>query len=549
MGAASTLLAVSDGAAEARQRVLEAAAGLHDALLALTPVPPAPGVLERIRDFANNWQAVFAILFMAMLLAVLWRTLKLMPQTKPVELKPEANLEVGWEDIAGVDEAKAELREVVEFLREPKQFERLGATVPKGVLLHGPPGTGKTLLAKAVAHESGAHFFSQSASSFVEMFAGLGAARIRRLFREARKAQPAIIFIDELDAVGARRGTDNNSEREQTLNQLLVEMDGFSSSSEGRVVVMAASNLLDKLDPALLRPGRFDRQVFVSPPDLKGRERILRVHTANKPLREDVDLYVVAQQTSGLTGADLANICNEAAIFCGRRKGHAVSREDFDNALERVIAGVQSSTTLNAHERRVVAFHEAGHALCRELIDGVDRVHKISIVPRGSALGYVVNLPDEDSYLKTRDELVDQMTILLGGRVAEQVVFGAVTTGAASDLQRVEEITHAMIHQYAMGSGDAPQAALKDQALSDLTRRIRDEEQRELAFEAHRGAWDLITKHRELLDRIAGELLENETLERGQIDRIMEGVPRLERRKPLPELRVAASEKQAPAAD
>ena len=326
-------------------------------------------------------------------------------------------------------------------------------------------------------------------------------------------------------------------------------MDGFASAAEGRVVVMAASNLLEKLDPALLRPGRFDRQVFVSPPDVKGRERILRVHTANKPLREDVDLHVVAQQTSGLTGADLANICNEAAIFCGRREGHAVSREDFDNAIERVIAGVQSSTTLNEHERRVVAFHEAGHALCRELLDGVDRVHKISIVPRGSALGYVVNLPDEDSYLKTREELVDQMTVLLGGRVAEQIVFGAVTTGAASDLQRVEEITHAMIHQYAMGSGDAPQAALKDQALSDLTRRIRDEEQRELAFEAHRGAWDLITTHRELLDRIAAELLENETLERAQIDRIMEGVPRIERRRPLPDLRVAAAEKHAPAAD
>jgi cell division protease FtsH len=536
-------------ASEARHRVLEAVSVLHDRLTALTAVPPPPGPLERVRDFANNWQAVFAILFMVALVFVLWRSLKLMPQTKPVELKPEANLEVGWEDIAGVDEAKSELREVVDFLREPRQFERLGAKVPRGVLLHGPPGTGKTLLAKAVAHESGAHFFSQSASSFVEMFAGLGAARIRRLFREARKAQPAIIFIDELDAVGARRGSDNNSEREQTLNQLLVEMDGFSSAAEGRVVVMAASNLLDKLDPALLRPGRFDRQVFVSPPDVKGRERILRVHTANKPLREDVDLYVVAQQTAGLTGADLANICNEAAIFCGRRHGHAVSREDFDNALERVIAGVQSSTTLNDHERRVVAFHEAGHALCRELLDGVDRVHKISIVPRGNALGYVVNLPDEDSYLKTREELVDQMAILLGGRVAEQVVFGAVTTGAANDLLRVEEITHAMIHQYAMGSGDAPQAALKDQALSDLTRRIRDEEQRELAFEAHRGAWDIITSHRELLDRIAAELLENETLERPQIDRIMEGVPRLERRRPIPELRVAAAEKRAPAAD
>jgi cell division protease FtsH len=541
------LLAQTDAAAEARQRVLEAVAGLRDQLMALTPLPAPPGVLDRIRDFANNWQSVFAILFMVALVFVLWRTLRLMPQTKPVLLKPEANLEVGWDDIAGVDEAKSELREVVDFLREPKQFTRLGAKVPKGILLHGPPGTGKTLLAKAVAHESGAQFFSQSASSFVEMFAGLGAARIRRLFREARKAEPAIIFIDELDAVGARRGSDNNSEREQTLNQLLVEMDGFAS--EGRIVVMAASNLLDKLDPALLRPGRFDRQVFVSPPDVKGRARILRVHTANKPLRNDVDLRIVAQQTSGLTGADLANICNEAAIFCARRGGPALSPQDFENALERVIAGVQSSTTLNPHERRVVAFHEAGHALCRELLDSVDRVHKISIVPRGNALGYVVNLPDEDSYLKTREELIDQMTILLGGRVAEQVVFGAVTTGAANDLQRVEEITHAMIHQYAMGSGDAPQAAVKDQALSDLTRRIRDEEQRELAFEAHRTAWELISAHRELLDEIAAELLAHETVERAQIERIMRGVPRLDRRRPTPELRVAASEKPGHAAD
>jgi cell division protease FtsH len=513
-------------------------------------VPVTLAVLDGVRTFADNWQSVFGILFMVALVFVLWRTLRLMPQTKPVQLNPEANLEVAWEDIAGVDEAKAELREVVEFLRDPKPFARVGATVPQGILLHGPPGTGKTLLAKAVAHESRAQFFSQSASSFVEMFAGLGAARIRRLFREARKAEPAIIFIDELDAVGARRGSDNNSEREQTLNQLLVEMDGFSSASAGRVVVMAASNLLEKLDPALLRPGRFDRQVFVSPPDVRGRERILHVHTANKPLRDDVDLYVVAQQTSGLTGADLANICNEAAIFCARRSGLVIAPQDFDSALERVIAGVQSSTTLNDHERRVVAFHEAGHALCRELLDSVDRVHKISIIPRGNALGYVVNLPDEDSYLKTREELIDQMTVLLGGRVAEQVVFGAVTTGAASDLQRVEEITHAMIHQYAMGSGDAPQSAVKDQdALSDLTRRIRDEEQQELAFEAHRTAWELVTGHRELLDRIASELLENETLERGQLDRIMEGVPRMEPRRQMPDLRVAASERPSQTAE
>jgi cell division protease FtsH len=375
-----------------------------------------------------------------------------------VQLKPEANLEVGWEDIAGVDEAKAELREVVEFLREPAQFSRLGAKVPKGILLHGPPGTGKTLLAKAVAQESGAQFFSQSASSFVEMFAGLGAARIRRLFNEARKHAPAIIFIDELDAVGGRRGSDISGEREQTLNQLLVEMDGFASAD--RIVVMAASNLLEKLDPALLRPGRFDRQVFVSPPDVHGRAKILAVHTANKPLGEDVELFGLAQQTSGLTGADLANIANEAAIRCARRHANALSKDDFEGALERVVAGVQSNTTLNDHERRVVAYHEAGHALCRELLMTLDRVHKISIVPRGQALGYVMNLPDEDSYLKTRDELIDQMTVLLAGRVAEQLVFGAVTTGAANDLQRVSEITHAMVHDYGMGSTSAAQRAV-----------------------------------------------------------------------------------------
>jgi cell division protease FtsH len=340
--------------------------------------------------------------------------------------------------------------------------------------------------------------------------------------------------------VGARRGTDNNSEREQTLNQLLVEMDGFSTS--GQLVVMAASNLLEKLDPALLRPGRFDRQVFVSPPDVAGREQILRVHTRNKPLREDVDLGIVAQQTSGLTGADLANICNEAAIFAARRDGVAVGRKDFDDALERVIAGVQSSTTLNEHERQVVAYHEAGHALCRELLVTTDRVHKISIVPRGRALGYVMNLPDEDSYLKTREELVDQMTVLLGGRVAEQIVFGAVTTGAANDLQRVAEITHAMVHDYAMGSNQAPQAALPDSdAVSDLSRRIRDEEQRELAFEAHRAAWRLIDGRRDLLERFAQELLAHEVLERSEIDAIMDGVPREHARRPIADARIAAT--------
>ena len=535
-------LGVSDDPAQVKTDLLGALDQLDQTLRdnALMQLPPPPAFTERLQDFGTNWSGFLGIIFMGLLVLVLWRSMKMMPRTKPQRLKPEASLEVGWLDIAGVDEAKAELIEVVEFLRDPKPFHRLGARVPQGVLLHGPPGTGKTLLAQAVAHESGAQFFSQSASSFVEMFAGLGAARIRRLFNEARKAEPAVIFIDELDAVGAKRGSDNNSEREQTLNQLLVEMDGFSSTDQ--VVVIAASNLLEKLDTALLRPGRFDRQVFVSPPDVGGRRQILDVHTRSKPLRDDINLDLIAQQTSGLTGADLANICNEAAIRCARRKGHAISMADFDQALERVVAGVQSSTTLNDHERTVVAYHEAGHALCRELLATAERVHKISIVPRGQALGYVMNLPDEDSYLKTRDELVDQMAVLLGGRVAEQIIFGEVTTGAANDLQRVAEITNAMVHHYGMGTSDNATRAFVDQAmLSDITRRIRDEEQQSLAFEAHRHAQALIEGHREKLEEIAQALLEKEVLERPEIDVIMEGVPRIDRRPsgPAPLRRVA----------
>ncbi|HEV7805064.1 MAG TPA: AAA family ATPase [Solirubrobacteraceae bacterium] len=499
-----------------------------------------PSVLERIRDFGTNWSGVFMILFMFIIAFFLWRTLKLMPKTKPVQIKPDTQSSIGWDEIAGVDEAKDELIEVVEFLRDPKCFATLGARVPKGVLLHGPPGTGKTLLAKAVAHESGAQFFSQSAASFVEMFAGLGAARIRRLFDEARKNAPAIIFIDELDAVGGHRGSDFSAEREQTLNQLLVEMDGFDTS--GDLVVMAASNLLEKLDTALLRPGRFDRQVFVSPPDVQGRERILEVHTRDKPAN-DVDLGKVAAQTSGLTGADLANLANEAAIRCGRRGGGSLTDEDFDQALERVIAGVQSKRVLNAHEKEVVAFHEAGHALCAELLPGVDRVHKISIVPRGNALGFTMNLPDEDRYLKTREELIDHMTVLLGGRVAEQLVFGEVTTGASDDLKRVAQVARAMVYDYAMGSPAASQSAVHE-SLSDHSeqfRRVRDEEQQALAYEAQRAAQELISGQRDKLDEIAHELLDREVLERNDIDTIMDGVPRMQRRAGVAGLRVVAS--------
>jgi cell division protease FtsH len=515
----------------------------HPPSWTLQPVPtaavPATGTVlvtkqsfaEKVQQFGTDWQGVASLLFIVLFAVVMWRTLKSMPKTKPVEIKPHANVEVSWGDIAGVDDAKRELQEVVDFLKDAKAFEALGARVPAGVLLHGPPGTGKTLLAKAVAAESGAAFYSQSASSFVEMFAGLGAARIRRLFREARKHEPAIVFIDELDAVGAQRGSDNNSEREQTLNQLLVEMDGFASS--GRVVVMAASNLLEKLDPALLRPGRFDRQVFVSPPDVDGRRKILAVHTANKPLHQDIDLDAIAAQTSGLSGAELANLCNEAAIFATRRGGTVLQNRDFEDALERVVAGVQSNTTLNEHERRIVAYHEAGHALTRELLAASERTHKISIVPRGAALGFVMNLPDEDSYLKTRDELVDQMTILLGGRVAEAIVFGEVTTGAANDLQRVAEITHAMVHDYGMGTATASVRAVTDaDIVSDLTRRIRDEEQQELAFEAQRAAYDLISAHRAKLEEIAQALLERETLDRKEIDAIMVDTPPVSRRRP-----------------
>jgi cell division protease FtsH len=498
---------------------------------------PAPSITHKIQEWAVNWEPVVAILFFVAIILLMWRLMKVMPRVKPQQIKPSSDQSVGWDDIAGVKEAKAELQEIVEFLRDPEQFHKLGATVPRGILLHGPPGTGKTLLAKAVAHESGAQFFAQSAASFVEMFAGLGAARIRRLFAIARKHEPAIIFIDELDAVGGRRGMDISGEKDQTLNQLLVEMDGFTTS--GRVVVIAASNLLEKLDPALLRPGRFDRQVFVAPPDVKGREGILAVHTRNKPLR-GVDLALVAQQTSGLTGADLANICNEAAIFAARRHASHITDADFDGALERVIAGVQSHRVLNDHEKHVVAYHEAGHALCGELLPSVDRVHRISIVPRGRALGYTLNLPAEDRYLKSREELLDYMTVLLGGRVAEQVVFGQVTTGASDDLKRVADISHSMVHDFAMGNAPVGRSPEGDVRLSETTLRIRDEERQDLIEDARRAALKLILGYRELLEALAAELLAHEVLERDSIDRIMAGTPRLERA-PGVGLRVAAA--------
>jgi cell division protease FtsH len=470
-----------------------------------------------LEGFALTW---LPIIFMGLIaVAVVWMV-QYMPRTKPQEIAPDSSSSVRWEDVAGCEEAKEELREVVEFMRDPKRFKKLGAKVPQGILLHGPPGTGKTLLAKAVANESNAKFFAQSASSFVEMFAGLGAARIRRLFRHARKEAPAIVFIDELDAVGATRGNDVSGEKDQTLNQLLVELDGFGGADN--VVVIAASNLLEKLDPALLRPGRFDRQILVTPPDLKGRRSILTVHTRGKPLAADVDMEAVARQTSGMTGADLANICNEAAIFAGRDHREQVMTKDFQAALERVVAGMQSRRMITDHEKRVVAYHEAGHALCSEMLESVEKVHRISIIPRGKALGYTLNLPEEDRYLKTKEELLDYMVVLLGGRVTEHIIFGEITTGASDDLRKVHEISRSMVTEYGMGTElMSKQLPTDDYSMSDYTRRQVDEEQQYLTDLAHRRALKMVNENRPLLDTLAHTLLENEVLERDDIERIV----------------------------
>ena len=444
------------------------------------------------------------------------------------------DIKVRFSDVAGAEEEKQELVEVVEFLKDPKRYTKLGARIPAGVLLEGPPGTGKTLLAKAVAGEAGVPFFSISGSDFVEMFVGVGASRVRSLFEDAKKAAPAIIFIDEIDAVGRRRGIGlggGNDEREQTLNQLLSEMDGFEGN-EG-IIVIAATNRSDVLDPALLRPGRFDRKVLVGQPDVKGREAILRVHARNKPLAEDVDLKLVAQQTPGFVGADLENVLNEAALVAARRNKRVIDASDIDEAEDRVIAGPsKKDKTVSQRDRQIVAYHEAGHTIVGLVLSNARVVHKVTIVPRGRAGGYMIALPKEDQTLLSKEDMKEQLAGLMGGRVAEEIIFNVQTTGASNDFEQATQMARAMVTEYGMSEKLGPVqyegnhamfgAASPQKSISEQTAYEIDEEVRNLLNEARNKAAEIIQSSREKHKLIAEALLKYETLDSHQIKSLYE---------------------------
>ena len=448
-------------------------------------------------------------------------------------------------DVAGADEAVQELREIKDFLAEPQKYQDIGAKIPKGVLLYGPPGTGKTLLARAVAGEANVPFYSISGSDFVEMFVGVGAARVRDLFAQAKANAPAIIFIDEIDAVGRQRGAGlggGHDEREQTLNQLLVEMDGFEAN--GQVILIAASNRPDVLDPALLRPGRFDRQIPVDRPDLKGRAAILEVHAKGKPLAKSVDLSDFAKRTPGFTGADLANVLNEAALLTAREGAKVITNDALDEAIDRVMAGPQRKTRLmTEEERRITAYHEGGHALVAAALPHTDPVHKITIMPRGRALGYTMVLPDEDRYATTRNQMLDQLAYSLGGRAAEELIFHDPTTGASNDIEKATNLARAMVTQYGMterigaiklGNSEGEPFLGRDYGhqrdYSEEVAGIVDEEIRNLIQNAHQEAFDILVENRKVLDQLVVELLERETLLKDDIAKIFTGIKRVKPR-------------------
>jgi len=484
-----------------------------------------------------NWIVPFGILFLVW--GFVYRrmakggpTALSIGKNKAKIYEADASKRVTFKDVAGIDEAVEEVSELVAFLKEPSRFTKLGAKLPKGLLLVGPPGTGKTLLARAVAGEAGVPFFSMSGSGFVEMFVGVGASRVRDLFQEAKAKAPCIIFIDELDAVGKNRSGayfGGNDERENTLNQLLTEMDGFEPNAG--VIMVGATNRPEVLDPALLRPGRFDRQVLVDRPDLKGRIQIFEVHTRDIVLGEDVDLKRLAASTPGFAGAEIANVCNEAALLASRREGEQVEMADFQNAIERIVAGLEKKNKLiNPQERRIVAYHESGHAVVGYLTPGADPVQKVSIVPRGiGALGYTLQTPLEDRYLMSRTELLGKIKGLLGGRAAEEIVFGEVSTGASNDLERVSKIVRDMLTVYGM-SRRSPNVSLVDRedarflgqgpALARRSEKYEeelDDEMREIIRECYDEDKELLRRSRALLDRMAGDLLEREKLDEGEI--------------------------------
>ncbi|MDR3589729.1 MAG: ATP-dependent zinc metalloprotease FtsH [Negativicutes bacterium] len=493
------------------------------------------------------WTTIFSSVLPMLLLIGVW--FFIMQQTQGggnrvmsfgksrAKLHSEDKIKVTFGDVAGADEAKQELEEVVEFLKHPKKFNDLGARIPKGVLLFGPPGTGKTLLARAVAGEAGVPFFSISGSDFVEMFVGVGASRVRDLFEQAKKSAPCIVFIDEIDAVGRQRGAGlggGHDEREQTLNQLLVEMDGFGVN-EG-IIIIAATNRPDILDPALLRPGRFDRQIVVDKPDVKGRLEILRVHTKGKPLAKEVDLDVLARRTPGFTGADLNNLVNEAALLAARRSKKRIEMPEMEESVERVVAGPErKSKVISDKEKKLTAYHEGGHALVGMMLTHTDPVHKVSIIPRGRAGGYTLMLPKEDRYYATRSELLDQLKTLLGGRVAEELVLEEISTGAQNDLERATELVRKMICEFGMSEALGPitfgrrqdqvflgRDITRDRNYSEEVAYSIDKEVRRLIEEAYTRTKEMLKENIDKLHLVADALLERETLEGAQLAQLLE---------------------------